>query len=476
MTRTGAIASSVARHLIGRPADWRLRRPHLTPPRPAPSWIGPSLVALTVSAAWLAFDGVAGRGSDAFGLWIGAGSIILMAWSFVLSVRLRPLERIFGGLDRMYRVHRWTGVLAVIAMFLHTQNEPDVDGIPGASESMADAAQDLAGTGEVLLYVLVGISLLRWIPYRYWRWTHKLLGVPYVFACWHFYTVEKPYANGSSWGWYFGVIMLGGLVAWIIRVVVRDMLVPGHRYRVTAATNNGTTTALRLIPLGSSMRYAAGQFAVLKLQVRGLKEPHAFTIASAPDDGELRFFIRDLGDWSHRLLTTDLVGATAFVEGPYGHFEPMPERPRPTWWIAGGVGITPFLAAIESLPDQPEAPPTLCYCVRDRHGATGREVVEAAAASGRIRLEWFESSAGRRFDGSQLADLVDAAGGSLAGAHVAVCGPTGLVSSTTAEAHRLGARRIMSEDFDIRSGIGPDLSRQIDELTRQRIRSKIATP
>ena len=360
----------------------------------------------------------------------------------------------------------------MIAMFLHTQNEPDVKGILGASKSLADGAKSLAGTGEIILYVLVGISLLRWVPYRYWRWTHKLLGVPYAFACWHFFTVEKPYPNGSRWGWYFGIIMVSGLVAWVARVVLRDMLVPGHRYRVSRVETSDTTTELRLTPVGTPMRHGSGQFAFVKVQQRGLKEPHAFTIASAPDSDELRFFVRDLGDWSRRLLSAELVGATVFVEGPYGHFLPLPDdATTPTWWIAGGVGITPFLGAIESLPERAAEPPILCYCVPDRTTATGREVVEPAAVAGQIRLEWFDSAAGRRFDGDHLAGLVEATGGSLADAHVAVCGPVGLVSLASAEARRLGARRVITEDFDIRSGLGPDLSRQIDDIIRRPVHS-----
>ena len=137
-----------------------------------------------MAIAWPAFAGAKGEdGNVAFGLFVGAASITLMAWSFVLAVRPRILEPIFGGLDSMYRVHRWAGTLAVLAMFLHTRAEPEVvGGVRGASRSLADTAEELAGTGEIMLYALVAVSLLRWFPYRWWRWTHKLLGNPFAFA------------------------------------------------------------------------------------------------------------------------------------------------------------------------------------------------------------------------------------------------------------------------------------------------------
>ena len=59
----------------------------------------------------------------------------------------------------------------------------------------------------------------------------------------------------------------------------------------------------------------------MKVQKPGLSEPHIFTIASGPDEPALRFFIRDLGDWTTKMQTADL-RATVVVEGPYGRLEP----------------------------------------------------------------------------------------------------------------------------------------------------------
>ncbi|MBI4935931.1 MAG: ferric reductase-like transmembrane domain-containing protein, partial [Actinobacteria bacterium] len=223
-------SSRVLQTMLGSRLDWRLevpRRPR--PPIAGLHWLGPMAVVLTVVAIWPAFSSAVGEEDDAaFALYIGAVSITLMAWSFFLAVRMRFLEPLFGGLDRMYRFHRWLGALAVAAMFLHTQTEPELDkGIRGASEDIADAAQELAEIAEVMLYVLVVISLLRWLPSRYWRWTHKLLGVPYAFACFHFYTAEKTFENGSGYGIWFTTMMIIGLVSFVFRVGVRDMLFRG---------------------------------------------------------------------------------------------------------------------------------------------------------------------------------------------------------------------------------------------------------
>ncbi len=314
---------------------------------------------------------------------------------------------------------------------------------------------------------LVAISLIRWLPYRFWRWTHKLLGVPFAFASWHFFTAEKTYANHSPWGWYFGAIMGVGLLAYLYRVVVRDMLLRGRSYTVVGMTRRGSTLELELAPKGRRLAHRAGQFAVLKIQERGLSEPHLFTIASAPDAPNLRFFIRDLGDWTNQIQERDLVGATVLVEGPYGRLQPLPDDGGPALWIAGGVGITPFLSAVDSLDRAgTDRRPTLVYCIRHRDDATGLERLERAADQGLIDLHVVASSEGTRFSSRSLADLVD--GGTLADTHVVVCGPTGLVNDAVGAARRLGAGSVDTEAFDIRSGVGPDLSRPIDEALRSR--------
>lgn len=459
------------RRLLGRPADWHLRRPSLRLGRPRLAWLGPIAVVVTTLIGWFAFAGAPGEdgGTVGFGLFIGAASIVLMAWSFVLAIRLRFLERFFGGLDSMYRVHRWAGSLAVLAMFLHTSAEPEIEGgIRGASESLADQAEGLAETGETMLYILVAISLMRWFPYRWWRWTHKLLGIPFAFACFHFYTAEKTYANGSPWGWYYGLIMLAGLVAWVWRTGVISALLPGKRYRVAAADLHGSTMELELEPVGPKLKYKAGQFAVVKIQKPGLREPHVFTIASSPESENLRFFIRDLGDWSGKIQGHDLVGERVIVEGPYGRFEPYGHGDGAVIWVAGGVGITPFLSAIDGLePGRPEHErPTLVYCVRQREDATAIEALESAAADGRIRLEVFASGEGKRFTPSRFEAVV---GSRLPGAHVAVCGPAGLVSDVAATARAGGAAWVETEDFDIRSGFGPDMSREFDQLVTEKL-------
>lgn len=443
----------------------------MTLPRPwrhGVSWdsVGPLLVVASCVVWWFPYAGAGGM--VAVGLFTGTIAVVLMAWGFVLAVRWRWFEPLFGGLDRMYAVHRWVGVLSMGAMLLHVRLEPEVEsGFDGLLARFMDAGTDAAEVAEPAFYVLVAISVVRWVPYRWWRLSHKLLGVPFVFVAFHTVTVDKPFPPESAWSLALVAISVVGVVAWWWRVVGRDGLRRGLPYRVVSTAVHERTLELELSPVHRSLRHRAGRFAIVKMQLPGLREPHPFTIASAPEEDRLRFFIRDLGDWTAAMRQHDLVGALVRVEGPYGRFEPLPHKRsgRRIVWVAGGVGITPFLSAVPTLsagaPVQER--PLLVYVVHSAQDATAIEVLRRAAAEARIDLEVVASAEGRRLDAELLRELV---GGDLTGAHVAVCGPKGLVATVERTARRLGAERIESEDFDIRSGVGPDLSREIAGLER----------
>lgn len=447
---------------LGTRSDWSIARPQL-PRHPSVGWLGPLAIIITSAGSYLPFIGATGDdGSVTLSLFAGAASIVLMAWSFVLALRLRVIEPLFGGLDRVYKSHRWAGVVSAVLMFLHPRINPEIEGgILGASKGTADTAEGLAETGELMIYGLIALSLLRMIPYRWWRWTHKLFGIPFGFASWHFFTAEKPYANGSGWGWYFSSIMVAGLLAWVARVFVRDNVGRGARYRVAAHELSGDLLTVELVPEHKGMDFAPGQFAFVRFDLPGLGEPHPFSIASPPSSDRLRFTIRRLGDWTTALSTADLDDARVRVEGPYGAFKPIDVEAHRNVWIAGGVGIAPFLSALGTT----DAVPDVLFATRKASTDPLVDLLRRSEQRGEINLHLFESSAGNRMSAESLETLFGSNG--LVGAHVALCGPDALVRSMASAARQLGASHVHTEDFDIRSGVGPERSTEINELAGQ---------
>ena len=157
------------------------------------------------------------------------------------------------------------------------------------------------------------------------------------------------------------------------------------------------------------------------------------------------------------------------MEGAYGHLAPIPSHPvDQVVWVAGGVGITPFLGtSISRLPDNGPTP-HLFYCVPSRQNAPAIEMLEAADREGRIHLHVHASDEKNRL---QPDHIITALGGAqLQDAHIVMCGPDSLVKSMKSGLRRHGARHMHVEGFDIRSGVGPDLSRHLDDIVRTQLR------
>ena len=78
-------------------------------------------------------------------------------------------------------------------------------------------------------------------------------------------------------------------------------------------------------------------------------EAHPFTIAGV-DEMTRRFVIRAAGDCTDNFVSTVKVGDRFRIGRAVGRFLPqIDSQPKEQFWVAGGVGITPFLSALERI-------------------------------------------------------------------------------------------------------------------------------
>lgn len=111
------------------------------------------------------------------------------------------------------------------------------------------------------------------------------------------------------------------------------------------------------------------------------------------------------------------------VEGPYGRFDFRKGGARQIW-LAGGIGITPFLAWAESVTEAERRNIHLVHCVRAPEEAIGVENPQAAAA--RNPRFSFQAVATAR-DGRLTAErLIGMAPFAVRDADLWFCGPKGL--------------------------------------------------
>ena len=214
----------------------------------------------------------------------GVAAVSLMALAAVLGARWKAVESLFGGLDRVYETHKWLGVWALVFASVHLVFKA------GTPEWQTAAILPLPGAATrlvrqlsfVSLMLIVLLALNRKIPYRTWRWWHKLSGPLFLIVIAHWASFMSPIVLASPAGAWLAVLSLLGVMGVAYKLVLYPLFSRHARYRLRAVSANGSAVHLQLVPEGRRIPFLAGQFAFVSFEHDGLREPHPFTIASSP--------------------------------------------------------------------------------------------------------------------------------------------------------------------------------------------------
>lgn len=310
---------------------------------------------------------------------LGGIAFLLMSVSMVLSTRARVFEDLFGGLDRMYQVHKVTGTMSLIFVLIHFIGVPKE--LPAGVDTIANALFPSAPLGMVALIVLVlslAITLNRKISYSRWRPIHKVMGLVYFLVIGHFMNAPAIFFERFSAS---GILVL---IAGIIGVASFLYSVFGMNrktalpYKIAAINAHERAKELVLEPKGAKMNFTPGQFAFVEIAGKGWDEPHPFTISSAPNEDNLRFTVKVLGDWTRKVREELVAGGEVKVRGPYGRFD-MSKGGDKQIWLAGGIGITPFLSTIRDMADDDTRDIHLVYATREEKEAIFLDELKAHA-------------------------------------------------------------------------------------------------
>ena len=301
---------------------------------------------------------------------IASTVMILFSITLILSARPRILEPYFGGLDKMWRTHKNISVLAFLLVIIHFFS------IPKTSELINGKPIGMLSFLGIVVLVLITIApriplLSRLLNFNYTRWriAHKLLGVFFILGLVHYMTVETI-SKMTVPGTYMLLFSFAGILAYIYRQFFSRMFEPYKPYIVEEVKRlNGQVVDVSLKASKKKIGYSAGQFAYVSFNPgRELREPHPFTISSSPKDQSLRFTIKSSGDWTNHLVKNLEAGMKAAVHGGFGTFNYKDGGDNQVW-IAGGIGITPFLSWVRDFENNPDQNIDLFYSVRSQDDA-----------------------------------------------------------------------------------------------------------
>jgi len=399
----------------------------------------------------------AGAILNALGRLTGIWGMALLLMAAALCCRVPGFDRPFGGLTKLWQLHHQLGAVAFLLLLAH----PILLAFAAAQVSLGAAVGTLFSTQAAIVWGWVALLALMVfmapsfaffgpVEYQRWKWLHRLSAVTVVFALVH--TLMLSRSLPGIWAWLiWGAIAVLTLSALSYRWVFSRWR-GRQRYRIVKVEHPANNVVeLSLQPLSSLLRYEAGQFVYLTPYDPGLTagraEEHPYTISSAPDEPVLRITIKDLGDASRALQSVTLDSEVA-IEGPYGRFFPGEnEPPRKELWIAGGIGITPFVGRLRHCVNRARSLDAhLIDCVQDESRLLFAEELKALiAALPRSRLSqhlfYRQGPLDLGYIRSVCPDFIER--------RVYVCGPVPLIDSVRSQLLAAGMERqyIVTEEF-----------------------------
>jgi predicted ferric reductase/Ca2+-binding EF-hand superfamily protein len=271
-------------------------------------------------------------------------ALVLLPVARSLWTRLRHLSvgRVLP-VNSMTDIHRGIGWFIVLFSLLHTAAH--AYNYWDRSIAPATLAKNSAFlTGMLASFILM---LMLWgVAYRSGRRRERFSGTHVFYGA---FMVVILLHGPRFWMWLPLPAVLYAL-DWIFRSIFRT-----RRVKVLAirALSDGVT----LVRFAKPARFSfyPGDYLYLCVPAISRWQWHPFTISASPEADYFEVHVRNSGDWSgalHNLSRKrDLDPGTlrARIDGPYGAPTSNIERSPVAVMIAGGIGVTPFASALESL-------------------------------------------------------------------------------------------------------------------------------
>ena len=231
---------------------------------------------------------------EVFSSWVAT----VFTFNFLMATRAKWVEKLFGGLDKMYLIHRRSGKIAVFLLIGHFLF------VPRAEEFNIGKPLGFYALILILLGVLISTVpfFKRKIPYHKWLNIHKLMGLFYVLAVIHAFAVPSLIKQLPITRVYVFGMALIGVFAWIYRAFLYNIFNKKLDYIIDFVSDLGNQiTEITLKPNNEKLNYQAGQFAFFTFLDINKKEQHPFTISSSPNEENLRITVKGLGDYTNNL-------------------------------------------------------------------------------------------------------------------------------------------------------------------------------
>ncbi|MFZ3015979.1 MAG: ferric reductase-like transmembrane domain-containing protein [Minisyncoccia bacterium] len=386
----------------------------------------------------------------------GLLGMLLFSVNLILSNRLIFFDTFFSGLHHSYNIHKWLGTLSFSLLLFH----PLFLVVKYISISLQSAAMFLLPNGYfpvtlgiIALFgmiVLICITFYLKIKYHIWKFSHKFLVLVFVFAILHTILISSDISRDLFLRYYIIFFAMLGLISGIHRSFLRFLFNYDFKYKVIGTKIfNNNVIEIELESNGKSIGFYPGQFIFIKFisDVKGIsRESHPFSVSSSLLENNLKITVKSLGDFTNNLINLN-VGAKVKIEGPFGKFFENRNPNKKEIWIAGGVGITPFLSLIRSIKPEDCSGIDLYYCLKNNTEAfLFKELEDISRVNNKFRLiPWCSDD-----KGYINADIIYKLSGDLKDKDIYLCGPPSFMKILTEQFIKIGvdSNNIHFEEFN----------------------------
>ncbi len=350
---------------------------------------------------------------------LGANLLIGFTLVFFLSTKNRFVNWLFNGLENVYSTHRWLAMITILLIFVHSQTAYLI------VQYFRDGPLNPVDMGPLARNLFIGLIVLallaKYMKYEHWRYIHRLMIIPYLLSFYHAVFISSyDLISLSVIGVWTILIGITGIASSVYMILIYRKQAFIHSGEVVSKTllNNDITEFK--VKISEPLKFKAGQFVFLKIKKPPFNGvPHPFSVSGYKDD-HLYFTIKSLGDFTEAIQSDLQKGDKIEMTKAFGHMT-FEDFPKSQVWLAGGVGITPFLSYVRTM-EAPKEKITLYYSVKSKEEAVHLDLFESAASKYENFHFIFSESDKDGFLNTDNLDLKD-------NPHVLMCGPLPMAKS-----------------------------------------------
>lgn len=384
----------------------------------------------------------------------GLTGMALFSLTIILSSRLKIFEKLFKGINGVYINHHFMGGLAFSLLLFH----PLLLALSYLLISPESAILFLLSFaywprnyGRIALSIMIVALIITFyinLKYQIWKFSHKFLGLAFIFAFLHILFIGSDIAINPFLKIYFLTLGTLGISAFLYRAIFGKFLVKKFEYVIENIINlPDYTMEIEMRPAKKELKFLPGQFVFTSFVSESIsKEFHPFSMSSS-DSSPLKIAIKELGDYTQKIKGLKK-GDKVKIEGPYGKFN-FKNFGEKQIWIAGGIGVVPFLSMARSLTSgDSNYKIDLYYSAKnDNSFVFSDELIQISKNNANLKIMLWQTDK----QGFITAEAIKKTSSEINNCEILICGPQVMMTELKKQFLKLGIKKnkIQTEEFQL---------------------------